>query len=127
VAAVRGVGRGERGWFSQQVAEALARRVAGITEERSRDTGERGERSGERSDGEPEGSLTPRELGVLRELARGGTNAEIARELGISERTVAFHMENLLQKLEVDNRTKAVVEGIRRGWLRVSPQRGVMH
>jgi len=40
---------------------------------------------------------------------------------------VAFHMENLLQKLEVDNRTKAVVEGIRRGWLRVSPQRGVMH
>jgi len=127
IAAVRSVGRGERGWFSRPVAEALARRVAGITEERSRDTGERGERSGERSDGEPEGSLTPRELGVLRELARGGTNAEIARELGISERTVAFHMENLLQKLEVDNRTKAVVEGIRRGWLRVSPQRGVMH
>ena len=127
VAAVRGIVHGEQGWFSRPVAEVLARCVADITEERSRDAGERGERSGERSDGEPEGSLTPRELGVLRELARGGTNAEIARELGISERTVAFHMENLLQKLEVDNRTKAVVEGIRRGWLRVSPQRGVMH
>ena len=39
--------------------------------------------------------------------------------MGIGERTVAFHVENLLAKLGADNRTEAVVEAIRRGWLAV--------
>lgn len=61
--------------------------------------------------------LTGRELAVLRLMARGWTNAHIARELDISERTVGFHVSHLLEKLGVSNRTQAVVEGIRRGWL----------
>ena len=39
--------------------------------------------------------------------------------MGITERTVAFPVENLLAKLEVSNRTEAVVEAIRQGWLKV--------
>jgi len=56
---------------------------------------------------------------VLQLVARGWTNARIASELGIRERTVAFHVENLLAKLGADNRTEAVVGAIRRGWLEV--------
>ncbi|MFN8494976.1 MAG: response regulator transcription factor [Caldilineaceae bacterium] len=62
---------------------------------------------------------TEREQEVLQQLAKGLTNAEIARALHIKERTVAFHVENLLSKLNASNRTEAVVESIRRGWLKV--------
>ncbi len=63
--------------------------------------------------------LTERELDVLRLVARGWTNARIAKELGIAERTVAYHLENVLRKLEVSNRTEAAVKATRRGWLDV--------
>ena len=62
---------------------------------------------------------TGRELDVVQQLAQGLTNAEIARKLAITERTVAFHVGNLLSKLGVNNRTEAVVDCIRRGWLKV--------
>jgi DNA-binding NarL/FixJ family response regulator len=62
---------------------------------------------------------TEREQDVLQQLAKGLTNAEIARALNIKERTVAFHVENLLSKLGASNRTEAVVASIRLGWLKV--------
>jgi len=51
--------------------------------------------------------LTPRELDVLRELARGASNQEIADKLFISVNTVKNHVHNILEKLEVDNRREA--------------------
>jgi DNA-binding NarL/FixJ family response regulator len=63
--------------------------------------------------------LTERELEVLGLVAKGWTNRGIVKELGISERTVAFHVEQLLSKLNARNRTEAVVEAIRCGWLGV--------
>lgn len=60
---------------------------------------------------------TPREQQVLEQLALGKTNAEIARQLRIGERTVRFHVENLFGRLGVENRVEAVVRAMQSGWL----------
>jgi two-component system nitrate/nitrite response regulator NarL len=59
--------------------------------------------------------LTPRELQVLECLARGYSNRRTARELGIAESTVKFHVNAILAKLSVGSRTEAVVAAARRG------------
>jgi DNA-binding NarL/FixJ family response regulator len=53
------------------------------------------------------GDLTPRELAVVRAVARGLSNKEIARELWITEQTVKFHLGNIFRKFAVANRTEA--------------------
>ncbi len=60
-------------------------------------------------------SLTPRELEVLQELARGRQNKEIAAKLVISERTVKFHVSAILAKLDAGNRTEAVAIAAQHG------------
>lgn len=52
-------------------------------------------------------SLTGRELEVLRLVAGGSTNGEIARKLWVTEQTVKFHLSNVYRKLDVGNRTEA--------------------
>jgi DNA-binding CsgD family transcriptional regulator len=64
--------------------------------------------------------LTPRELDVLEQMARGVTNAEIARALVVSEGTVKFHVKNVLRKLNVSNRAEATAHYLRDS-LRASP------
>ena len=59
--------------------------------------------------------LTPRELQVLRDVAEGLANKEIAEHLHISEHTVKFHVASILGKLHVGSRTEAVTQGIRLG------------
>ncbi|HEX2391640.1 MAG TPA: response regulator transcription factor [Solirubrobacterales bacterium] len=59
--------------------------------------------------------LTRREREVLRLLARGRSNAEIASELAVSVATVKRHLSHLLVKLRSTNRTQAAVEAVRRG------------
>ena len=54
-------------------------------------------------------SLTPRQTEVLRWLAHGFTNALIAETLGISERTVEFHLKGIFDKAGVDNRATLLV------------------
>jgi LuxR family maltose regulon positive regulatory protein len=54
--------------------------------------------------------LSPREIEVLRLLAEGLTNKEIAQRLYISLRTVKYHTTNIFTKLNVDNRTQAVMK-----------------
>jgi len=53
--------------------------------------------------------LTEREIDVLRQLARGYTNREIADALSISEETVKTHVGNILSKLHLAHRTQAVI------------------
>ena len=59
--------------------------------------------------------LTPRELEVLRLLAKGLPNKQIARELTISEHTVKFHVSAIYAKLGAASRTEAVSQAARRG------------
>ena len=64
-------------------------------------------------------SLTDREQEVLRWLAQGKTSWDISMILGISERTVKFHVKNLLQKLDAATRAHAVAIGIHEGLMNV--------
>ncbi len=62
--------------------------------------------------------LTPREQEVMRLLAEGRTNREIAEALVITERTAKFHVSSILGKLRGSNRTEAVSLARERGVLR---------
>lgn len=86
VAAVQAAARGE-GYFSPKIAA----KVAALA---------RGERPG---------GLTEREVEVLRLVAEGLSNKEIAGQLQVTERTVGFHIGNILQKLGVASRVEAAV------------------
>jgi DNA-binding NarL/FixJ family response regulator len=63
--------------------------------------------------------LTTRELEVLRLIRDGYRNKQIADQLSISENTVNFHIKNLMDKLQANDRTHAVTIGLRRGLLHI--------
>lgn len=62
-------------------------------------------------------SLSPRELDILRGIAHGSSNKEIARELGIAETTVKIHVQHVLRKLNVSSRVHAAVIATEHGLL----------
>lgn len=92
IEAVRGVARGEEGWVSRQVAAQMA------TWTREKST-----------------SLTDRELEVLELVVEGKTNQEVGLVLGISDKTVEKHLDNIFTKLEVTSRVEAAVWAVREG------------
>ena len=63
--------------------------------------------------------LSERELGVLRLMAAGSANKQIAAELSISESTVKTHVTNIFQKLDVGHRTEAVTQALQRGIIKL--------
>jgi DNA-binding NarL/FixJ family response regulator len=65
--------------------------------------------------GAPVISLTPRERDVLGHLVRGSSNKQIASALGVSERTVKFHVSAIFIKLGAGNRTEAVTRAVQAG------------
>jgi len=62
--------------------------------------------------------FSPREHQVLSLAAQGMTNKEIAYRLGISERTIQFHMNSIFNKSGTDSRTEAVALALRNGWIK---------
>ncbi len=64
--------------------------------------------------------LSSREFAVLRLIAQGRANKEVALELGISLRTVEGHLHNIFEKLRVGSRTEAVVHAVNHGLLSIS-------
>jgi DNA-binding NarL/FixJ family response regulator len=94
VKAIRIAYRGET-WLSPKVVEKVKRRAIG------------------KEEGVP---FTERELDVLRLLAKGWTNARIAKELFVSERTVRYHLRNIYDKVGVSTRGQAIVWAVRRGF-----------
>lgn len=65
--------------------------------------------------GEPAAPLTEREMEILRLVAEGFTNRQICRALGISAHTVKAHVDHIMNKLNVNDRTQAAVWGVRHG------------
>ena len=61
--------------------------------------------------------FSPRELQVLTFAAEGLTNKEIAYRLGLSERTIQFHMNSVFNKTGTNSRTEAATYGLRQGWI----------
>jgi len=99
VSAVRSAARGET-WLSPAVAGQVVRRaVAGSASDAT----------------EALSALTPREVEVLRLIARGLDNTAIAQELVLTKRTVQNHISNIYGKLNVASRTEAVLLAIRNG------------
>lgn len=70
-----------------------------------------------RSASEPRGDPTPRELEVLRLVAEGKRDHDVAEHLAISERTVHFHVANLFTKLGASNRMEMVRRAREKGWI----------
>jgi DNA-binding NarL/FixJ family response regulator len=69
------------------------------------------------------GSLTPREIEVLRLLSQGQTNPQIAQNLLVSRGTVKIHVQHVISKLGVSDRTQAAVRAIEAGLLGAGTQR----
>ena len=103
-AAVRAAHRGEL-----RLEPTIARRLmASLREERADD---------------PTAELTARELEVLRLVAAGKPNKQIATELSISERTARTHVSRILRKLRLSSRTQAALWAVREGLVEVEPER----
>jgi len=99
--AVRAAARGVA-WLSPRAAELVLGRVRHGAAAQDTDVG-------------PEERLSARELDVLRLIARGLENAEIAETLAISPRTAKNHVSNILAKLGMPSRVQAAIYAVRRG------------
>jgi DNA-binding NarL/FixJ family response regulator len=89
-------------WLSPRAAEVVLGRIRRSEVEHPRD-------------GVPVSDLSPRELDVLRLIARGMENSEIADALNISRRTAKNHVSNILNKLGLPSRVQAAIYAVRRG------------
>jgi DNA-binding NarL/FixJ family response regulator len=63
--------------------------------------------------------LSPRQTEILNQIAKGQPNKRIARTLGISEQTVKNHVTSIMDKLDANDRTHAVVLAMLNGWLNI--------
>ena len=102
--AVQGVLRGES-MLNKEVVVRLLQRMASETPHQEEP---------------PSGRLSPREREVLRLLIQGQTNREIAQNLIVSVATVKIHVEHILAKLGVSDRTQAAVRAVELGLLRAA-------
>lgn len=71
--------------------------------------------AGSATDNAGNGALSPRETDILRGIARGDSNKQIARDLGIAETTVKIHVQHILRKLGVSSRVQVAVIAVERG------------
>lgn len=94
---------------ASEIADAIRRTAAGQSVLEPEVTEKVMARMKAKKDRQLHDSLTPREFEVLLQMARGKSNQEIAEDLYISLKTVKVHVSNILSKLEVQDRTQAVI------------------
>ncbi len=102
VEAVRSVYSGESVLHPSIARKVIQRAIVGST------------RSGEEKEQQ---ELSEREAEVLKMIAKGFSNKDIANNLTISSRTVQGHINNIFHKLSVGSRTEAIFQSVKRGWL----------
>jgi len=110
----------DAGAMGYLVKDMLAAEVLKVI--RSAMAGRRGippARAGKLGEHTPRIALTPRETEVMSLMATGLTNAQIAQRIGRTEETIKVHVKNILQKLDVRDRTEAVAVAARRGFIRL--------
>jgi len=120
-----GGGSGERSWRASPGAsgatpEKVPREGGEPLASRPEATGPETSRSGRAAQ---MGSLTPREIEVLRLLSQGQTNPQIAQNLLVSRGTVKIHVQHIISKLGVSDRTQAAVRAIEAGLLGAGTRR----
>ncbi len=101
--AVRAVAEGGT-WFSSSISERLNRRRTAAAQQQV--------------------ELTPREVEVIRMVTEGRTDREMGDALGVSERTIRYHLTGVFNKLGVSSRPEAVARAMEHGLLRPSKGRG---
>ncbi len=89
-------------WFDPSIAHIVLR-AASIQQQES----------GDNANKIDEFNLTPRELQILKLIAKGNSNIEIAKECSISINTIKAHVASILQKLEVEDRLQAALKAIK--------------
>jgi two-component system NarL family response regulator len=116
---LRAIEAGARGYYLKHVeGEELVAAVRAVYGGELRLPAEAAARFTERT---RRGRLSPRELEVFRLIASGLSNGEIATKLSISEGTVRVHVSHGLLKLGCTDRTQALAEAIRRGFIHLDP------
>lgn len=103
--AIRAVSRGE-----SMIHPSIAAKILNEFSQLSSGRGQKGTRAARSGE-----ELTERELTVLRLLAEGRSNKEIANELKLSDKTIKNHIHSIFRKLDVTDRTKAVISAVRLG------------
>ncbi|QIN84366.1 response regulator [Rubrobacter tropicus] len=111
--------------FNREVAMRLLKRLEGENRREQQTKFLPVGRTPARSERAARGTLlTPRELDVLPYLVKGNTNHQIAQELHVSISTVKKHLEHIISKLEVSDRTQAAVKAAELGLVRGTRDRG---
>jgi DNA-binding NarL/FixJ family response regulator len=109
----RAIQAGARGYLLKDMfGEELMEAIRAVHAGKSRIPAAVAERLADRMGGP---NLTARELSVLQLIVKGKSNKEIADELGIFESTVKTHVNNILSKLDVNDRTQAATTALQRG------------
>ncbi len=102
------------------LARALLRMI-GVKVQQAGESGAPTESTGSAPEAKSSGAsvLTDRELEILQIIAKGLSNNEAAKVLGLSKATIRTHLEHIYEKLDVTNRVEAVTEGIRQGIINI--------
>jgi DNA-binding NarL/FixJ family response regulator len=111
ISAIRSISKGES-LIHPSVASKILAEFSLLSEGKGRKQGRTGH------------DLTEREITVLRLVADGKTNKEIANDLDLSEKTVKNHVRNIFHKLQVYDRTQAAILAIRKGLIELDPKLG---
>jgi DNA-binding NarL/FixJ family response regulator len=114
LAAIKAIAAGGR-YLGEEVASELLNNMETMSPAGHAGTGGRGKGEAPAGAVHSPGSLTPRELDVLRLIAQGLDNKDIAGRLYLSEKTVKTHVASILQKLDVKNRTQAALYALQHG------------